>query len=140
MIDSCFWEISTFSLSVGLSYYLSNGKNMAYVGSGLEYNRSEGLSHGEFTKGYPAYLKGDALRKGKGIGLFFNFGFLKPITGNISFNVAWIVRYSLAKEYEWNLPSWAVLDKPINYSFTGVYLKVGLTHVLLKQKTKQEGK
>ena len=139
-----YWEISTFSGTMGLSYYLVNRKNSGYIEGGLEYNVSEGLSYGEWYMHYPPdtveYLKGTAMRRGKGMGLFLNIGFARPITRNISFNVSLILRSSLAKEYKWELPSWAVLYEPITYSFTGLYLKIGFSYILLKQQAKKEEK
>ena len=142
---SRFWEITTFSWSACLLYYRVNRKCVKYIGGGLEYNLSEGLAHGkwsEWSEQYPSEiiesLEGNALRWGRGMGSFFNIGFARLITKNVSFNVSLTVRYSLAKEYKWELPSWAVLDKPINYNFTGLYPKIGFSYVLFKQQTKKE--
>ena len=140
----CYWEISTFSGTMGLSYYPVNRKNSGYIEGGLEYNVSEGLSYGEFRRYYSPdtveCLKGTAMRRGKGFGLFLNIGFARTVTRNISFNVSLILRSSLAKEYKWELPSWAVLDGPITYSFSGLYLKIGFSYILLKQQAKKEEK
>ncbi|MEO0161732.1 MAG: hypothetical protein ABIL74_05620 [candidate division WOR-3 bacterium] len=142
-LRTTFWEISTFCGLIGLSYRFVNGKRMGYIGGGLEYNIAEALSHGEWVIYYPAdYFPSDtieytgkAFRWGRGGGVFMNIGFFRPITKRISLNIAWTVRYSLAKEYEWKLPPWAVLDKPITYSFTGLYLKVGFTYIMFKKQT-----
>jgi hypothetical protein len=139
--EHCYWKISTFSGAIGFSYHLDNTKNR-FIGVGLEYNSTSGFAHGEYTRAlqYPTWelLEGDALRWGRGFGLFLNIGFARQMTKNILFNVSLIIRYSLSKEYKWSLPTWAVLDKPINYSFTGMYLKIGFSYILLNHKTKKE--
>lgn len=145
---SCFWEITTFSPSIELLYYWVNTKIVRYMGGGLEYNLSRGLAHGKYAKWsgetYPdtiiEYLEGDALRWAKGIGAFFDVGFERLIMKNILFDISLKGRYSLAKEYRWELPSGAVLGKPITYSFTGIYLKAGFTYILFKQQTRKEAR
>ena len=146
--ENCYWEITTFYEAIGCFYYFNKSKKNSHLGIGVEYNISEGRAYGEWTEWntsvYPSEIVqqfiGKALRWGRGFGSFVNIGFARPMTKNISFNISLIIRYSLSKEYKWELPSWAILDKPINYSFTGVYLKVGCTYSLFKQQTDKEEK
>ncbi|MGQ9663754.1 MAG: hypothetical protein ACUVUH_00275 [bacterium] len=138
--EHCYWEISTFSGAIGFSYHWDETKNR-FIGGGIECNITEGFVHGEYTRAleYPKWelLEGDALRWGRGFGSFVNIGVARPMTKNISFNVSLIIRYSLSKEYKWELPTWAVLEKPISYSFTGIYLKIGLAYSLFKHQIKK---
>ncbi len=147
--DSCFWEFTTFSVPIGLLYYWVNRKGTKYIGGGLEYNFSKCLAHGKFLRHsqyyYPdtpiVYLEGNALRSGRGMGIFFDIGFNRVITKIFSLNISLTIRHSLAKIGRADLPSWAVLSgEPITYSFTGIYLKVGFTYVLFKHQTRKEKK
>ncbi|MEO0137396.1 MAG: hypothetical protein ABIL40_02325 [candidate division WOR-3 bacterium] len=123
--NSFVWDIWNY---YGVCRLLHNFLHVS-ISEGLEYYFSTG-------KDYEEWIRADTIKTfigtthNKGLGCIVSVGFEKPIFSKVSWNSYFVLRYGGARSYKQETEQEDVVWwKPVDFTFTGIYVKIGINYV-----------
>lgn len=115
------------------------------VNGGIEYYLSEGYCTEGKARHNPQNIYNpdrrvvNGINYSRGYGIFISIGLKKPLFSNFCWHALSILRYGTAKSYEQSTKQEDVVwERPVNFSFTGLYIEAGIDYNFIFKKGGQK--